>query len=138
LVEVFALARKLLSELANTTLEQSLVAAFIAQLQAMDEDSQQELIQALSSDPAGGLISSAFELDAQLPRQLQDSVDAWAGAQIPLKFETNEQLICGFVLIAQGRRSTWNISAYLEELQASLSAQVSATNNSASTESADA
>lgn len=134
LSEVFALARKLLAELANRTLEQSLVEAFITQLQAMTEDSREELTEALASAPAGGLVRSAFVLDAPLQQQLQESIDAWAGVQVPLQFETNEQLICGLELSAKGRRSTWNIATYLEELQASLTEQLSAPDNTGSTE----
>ena len=134
LSEVFALARKLLSDLANSTLEQSLVEAFIAQLQTMAEDSRKELIQALTSGQAGGLIRSAFALDEDLRKRLQDSINNWAGAQVPLKFESSDELICGLELSAKGRRSTWNISTYLEELQASLSKQLAAPDNSDSAE----
>lgn len=138
LSEVFDLARKLLGELANTTLEQSLVETFIAQLQTMTEDSREQLTQALCSEPVGGLVRSAFTLDTRLQQQLQDSINAWAGAQLPLKFETSEQLICGLELSAKGRRSTWNISTYLEELQANLTAQLPASDGTDSAESANA
>ena len=138
LSEVFALARKLLSDLANTTLEQSLVEAFIAQLQTMAKDSRKELTQALTSAQAGGLVRSAFPLDADLQKRLQDSIDTWAGVQVPLQFETDEQLICGLELSAKGRRSTWNISTYLEELQASLTKQLAAPDSGDSAEPGNA
>lgn len=137
LSEVFALARKLLSDLANSTLEQSVVEAFIAQLQVMPEEPRKELARALTSGQAGGLIRSAFPLDAALQTRLQESVDAWAGAQIPLQFKTDEQLICGLELSAKGLHSTWNIATYLEELQASLTEQLSVPDNSESAEPGD-
>lgn len=138
LAEVFALARKVLAELANTTLEQSLVEAFITQLQGMAADSREQLTEALSSAPAGGTVRSAFALDAPLQQQLQDSIDAWVGVSVPLQFETNTQLICGLELSAKGRRSTWNVATYLEELQANLSKQLSAPVSADSAESGNA
>lgn len=138
LSEVFALARKLLSDLANSTLEQNLVEAFIAQLQTMAGDSREELIQALTSGQAGGLVRSAFPLDADLQQRLKDSIAEWAGAQVPLKFENDERLICGLELSAKGLCSTWNIATYLEELQASLTEQLSASGNPGSAEPVDA
>lgn len=138
LSEVFALTRKVLSEMASTTLEKSLVDAFIAQLQTMDEDSRKNLANAIAEEPSGGLVRSAFALDAALQQQLQDSINDWAEVQVPLQFETSAQLICGLELSAKGRRSTWNISTYLEELRSSLTQQLTAANNSDSAESGNA
>lgn len=133
LTEVIALTRKLLAELANDTLEQNLLEVFTAQLNTMAPDSSQELMQALTAEPAGGLVRSAFTLDEALQQQLQTSINVWASAEIPLKFTTSEDLICGLELSAKGLQSAWNIAAYLEALQTSLREQLAVigTRNSA-------
>lgn len=138
LTEVLALTRKLLAELANTTLEQSVVDVFIVQLQAMSEESRKELTQALTTEPAGGVLCSAFTLDEALQEQLQTTIDEWADAKVPLKFETNEQLLCGIELTAKGLQSTWNVAAYLQALQDSLSEQLSASTPTESVEQGNA
>ena len=117
LTEVFAISRKLMADLANTTLEQSVVEVFVAHLQEMQEDSRKKLINSLASAPAGGLIRSAFELDAALQQRLEKSINEWASEEIPLQFETSEQLICGLELSAKGLQTQWNIAAYLETMQ---------------------
>jgi len=117
LSEIFAVTRKLMTDLANTTLEQSVVEVFIKQLQEMQEDARKELIKSLTAAPAGGLVRSAFELDSALQQRLQNSVNEWAGAKIPLQFATSKQLICGLELSAKGHQAEWNIAAYLEAMQ---------------------
>lgn len=127
--EVFAMTRKILGELAGTRLEQSMVEIFIAQLQEMSDSARQPLLLALKKAPAGGLIRSAFGLDASQQTLLAESISTWAGTGVPLQFETDQTLICGLELSAKGQHSAWNIEGRLQELEHAISTHLAATGN---------
>jgi F-type H+-transporting ATPase subunit b len=66
--EVFAIARKTLSDLAGASLEERLVAVFIERLRAMDGEAQAVLAEALKTASAPVRVRSAFELSASAAR----------------------------------------------------------------------
>jgi len=115
--EVFAIARKALTDLAATSLEERLVEVFTRRLHEMDGKEKEELAAALgtASDPA--LVRSAFELPAPQRAALQHALDETFAAGIPVRFETAPDVISGIELTANGRRVAWNIADYLTALE---------------------
>jgi len=107
--EVFALTRKLLSELANTSLEQSMIVMFAEKLRQMPKPSGTALLKALNDE------------QRQL---LQCHIDTWANAAVPLQFETKDSLVCGIELEAKGQQIAWHIAMNLELLDAALAARI--------------
>lgn len=126
LVEVFAITRKLLTELSGTTLEQCMVTTFTEQLQTMEQGARTKLLAALTAEPALGLVRSSFVLDARLQQNLQNNINAWAGSVVPLKFETSDKLICGLELNARGQQLAWNMAASIDVMEQTLNEKLAA------------
>jgi F-type H+-transporting ATPase subunit b len=115
--EVFAIARKALSDLATTSLEACLGEVFTHRLRAMDGPAKAGLGEALktASDPA--LVRSAFDLPAEQRAAIQKALNESFSADIHLRYETAPDLISGIELTANGQKVGWSIADYLTSLE---------------------
>ena len=115
--EVFAIARKALTDLATTSLEERLGEVFTRRLREMDDPAKAGLAQALktASDPA--LVRSAFDLPAAQRAAIQNALNETFSAEIHVRFETAPDLISGIELSTNGQKVAWSIADYLASLE---------------------
>jgi F-type H+-transporting ATPase subunit b len=115
--EVFAIARKALTDLATVSLEERLGEVFTRRLREMDNQAKARLGDALkkASDPA--LVRSAFDLPAQQRAAIQNALNETFSAEIHIRFETAPDLISGIELTKNGQKVAWSIADYLVSLQ---------------------
>ena len=115
--EVFAIARKALTDLATTSLEERMGEVFTRRLHEMDGQAKAGLGQALkiASDPA--LVRSAFDLPADQRAAIQNAINETFLADIRLRFETAPDLVSGIELTANGQKVAWSIADYLASLE---------------------
>jgi len=118
--EVFAIARKALSDLAGTRLEQSMVAVFVERLQALGDDEKQKLAIALKSESVPIVVRSGFDLPPAQQAAIKTSVHDLLGADVDLVFETAPELVSGIELRADGQKLAWSIAEYLTALESSI------------------
>ena len=118
--EVFAIARKTLSDLAGASLEERMADVFIRQLRALSDREKEELKSAFTADSGTAVVRSAFDLPAAQRASLEDSVRDLIGGGPSLRFETLPDLVGGIDLTANGRKLSWNIAAYLQSLEAGI------------------
>ena len=115
--EVFAVARKALGDLANADLESRMVEVFTQQLSQLQSPAREQLGEALkqSTDPA--LVRSHYELPADQQKAIRKAVKETFSADVPLRFETAGDAVCGIELSAGGQKLAWTIAEYLQDLQ---------------------
>ena len=115
--EVFAIARKALTDLATTCLEERLSKVFTRRLRDMDGKAKEELGAALktASDPV--LVRSAFDLPAEQRATIQNALNETFSAEIRVRYETAPDLISGIELTANGQKVAWSIADYLKTLE---------------------
>jgi F-type H+-transporting ATPase subunit b len=115
--EVFAIARKALTDLATTSLEERLGEVFTRRLREMDDPAKAGLAEALktASDPA--LVRSAFDLPAEQRAAIQNALNETFSAEIHVRFETAPDLISGIELTTNGQKVAWSIADYLVSLE---------------------
>jgi F-type H+-transporting ATPase subunit b len=115
--EVFAIARKALTDLATTSLEERLGEVFTRRLREMDGKVKAGLAEALktASDPA--IVRSAFDLPAEQRVAIQNALNETFSAEINVRFETAPDLISGIELTTNGQKVAWSIADYLESLE---------------------
>lgn len=118
--EVFAIARKVLGELAGVSLEERIISVFLERLNALDGDEKGRLANALKT---AALISvrSTFDLPLAQQAMLKGSVRNLLGADVDLRFETAPDIISGVELRTDGQNLAWSIDDYLSGLERSLS-----------------
>jgi F-type H+-transporting ATPase subunit b len=115
--EVFAIARKALTDLATTSLEERLGEVFTRRLREMDGQAKAGLEKALktASDPA--LVRSAFDLPAEQRAAIQNALNETFSGEIHVRFETAPDLISGIELTTNGQKVAWSIADYLALLE---------------------
>ncbi|MEP6564432.1 MAG: F0F1 ATP synthase subunit delta [Mesorhizobium sp.] len=120
--EVFAIARKTLSDLAGSRLEERMSEVFTRRLRELNGEGKEGLAKALktSSDPA--VVCSAFELPSEQRAAIQQALNETFSAEIHVRFETAPDVISGIELTANGRKVAWSIADYLVSLEKSLGA----------------
>jgi F-type H+-transporting ATPase subunit b len=123
--EVFAIARKTLTDLAGAGLEERLVAAFIERLQTMDGEAHAVLAEAIktASDPVR--VRSAFELSAAQRAAIQAALNSAFSTEVPVQFDAGADLIGGIELTVNGQRIGWSIAGYLKSLEEEVGAVLS-------------
>jgi len=115
--EVFAIARKALTDLATTSLEERLGEVFTRRLREMDGQAKESLAVALKTASEPALVRSAFELPAAQCAAIQNALNETFSAEIHVRFETAPDLISGIELSANGQKVAWSIADYLASLE---------------------
>lgn len=118
--EVFAIARKTLTDLAGISLEERISEVFRHRLEKLDGEAKDDFARILktSSDPV--LVRSAFELPPEQRAALQEALNETFSAEIDVRFETAPEVISGIELTANGRKVAWSIADYLTSLEKSI------------------
>jgi len=114
--EVFAIARKALTDLATTSLEERLCEVFTHRLREMDGQAKEGLAEAIKTAPDPVLVRSAFDLPAGQRVAIQNALNETFSAEIHIQFETAPELISGIELITNGQKVAWSIADYLVSL----------------------
>jgi len=115
--EVFAIARKTLTDLAGTNLEKRLGEVFTRRLRELDGGAKESLATALQTSPKPALVRSAFELPAEQRAAIEHTLNETFSAEIHVRFETAPDVISGIELIANGQKVSWSIAHYLASLE---------------------
>jgi F-type H+-transporting ATPase subunit b len=124
--EVFAVARKALSDLAGASLEDRMIEVFIERLGRA----------ATSVGPAGAshpplparvaLVRSAFEPAPAQRAKIETAIREHLGPNIALNFETSPDLVCGIELAVDGVKFAWSVADYLSMLARDVAALTAA------------
>lgn len=129
--EVVAIARKVLADLANTTLEAHMADAFIKRIRELSPEEKGRLVStiqmpvstspatgaATSVETAGILVRSAFDLPAAQQKAIEIAIKEILGTEIPVRFEISPDLVSGIELIIRGYKMAWSIASYLASLE---------------------
>ena len=119
--EVFAIARKALTDLATTSLEERLGEVFTRRLRTMDAQAKAGLAEALKTAPEPALVRSAFDLPAEQRAAIQNALNETFSADIRVRFETAPDLVGGIELTTNGQKVAWSIADYLASLERGVS-----------------
>jgi len=118
--EVFAIARKALTDLASTSLEERLGEVFTRRLRELDARAKDDLASALNTASAPVLVRSAFELPTEQRAAIQQALNETFSAEIQVRFETAPDVISGIELTTNGQKVAWSIADYLASLEKSV------------------
>ena len=114
--EVFAIARKALTDLAASSLEERMAGVFIRRLHELEEQAKRNLGEAFKSASAPALLRSAFDLPETQRTAIQNAINETFSANIAIRFETAPELISGIELTVNGQKVAWSIADYLAAL----------------------
>jgi F-type H+-transporting ATPase subunit b len=118
--EVFAITRKTLADLSDTSLEERMLKVFNLRLRNMDAVLKESVASSLkaSNDPV--LVRSAFDIPSGHKNDIQQSLNEIFSDEILVRYETAPELISGIELSANGQKVAWSISDYLVSMEKSV------------------
>jgi len=115
--EVFAIARKALTDLASTSLEERATDVFTRRVRAIDEKVKAGLADALKTASYAARVRSAFDLPPEQRAAIQQALNETFSADIHLRFETAPDLVSGIEFTTNGQQVAWSIADYLASLE---------------------
>lgn len=115
--EVFAIAQKVLSDLAGASLEERMIEVFTQRLRNLDSEAREGLVKALKSSSNTALVRSAFDLPPARRDALRQALNEAFPPDIQISFETRPDVIGGIELIANGWKLPWNIADFLASME---------------------
>jgi F-type H+-transporting ATPase subunit b len=115
--EVFAIAKKTLTDLADVDLDARMAEVFTRRLRNMAGAAKATFGAALTSGAGPALLRSAFDLPAKQRTAIQTALDETFSTQAPIRFETAPSLVSGIELAANGQKIAWSIADYLTSLE---------------------
>lgn len=118
--EIFAIARRTLSDLAAASLEERISDVFTRRVRDMNIDAKEGFATALKGSSAPVQVRSAFELPSQQRDAIQQAINETLSADVPIRYEIAPDVISGIELTANGWKIAWSIADYLASLEASI------------------
>ncbi len=115
--EVFAIARKTLTDLGGMSLEERLGQVFTRRLREMDGRAKADLAGAFEKASGPALVRSAFALPEEQRTAIRRALNEIFSTQIQLRFETDPDLISGIELSTNGQKVAWSIADYLASME---------------------
>jgi F-type H+-transporting ATPase subunit b len=119
--EVFAIARKTLTDLASVSLEEQSANFFIKRINELKKEEKKQFIAAFKSGSNPVLVKSAFDLPEKQQTEISSAVNEILGSETHFQFKTTPEIISGIELTSNGYKLAWSISEYLNSLQKSIS-----------------
>jgi F-type H+-transporting ATPase subunit b len=122
--EVYAIARKALSDLATEDLEKQMVKSFIDKLEQLgDEDIK--MIEESSNSRGGKLmVRSAFDLPEDARRELEGTLRGRIPGGKEIEYMTSADVISGIELNADGHKVAWSLGDYLNDLEEEMTREI--------------
>lgn len=118
--EVFAIARKTLTDLADASLEERMSEVFIRRLRELDGEAKDSFSKVMTTSRGPALVRCAFDLPAEQRTAIQQAFSETLATDIQVRFETAPDVISGIELTANGRKVAWSIADYLASLEKSV------------------
>lgn len=115
--EVFAIARKALADLAETSLEERMVDVFVHKLAGLKSGDKGLLVSALKATSGPVVVRTTFDLPPAQRTATEGAVKETLGMETQVRFETTPDLISGIELTTDGQKVAWSIADYLASLE---------------------
>lgn len=115
--QVFAIAKKALSDMASTKLEEQLIDTFIERIKALKDEEKKQFVESFKSNTNSVLVKTAFDLSSKQQGEITEAVKEVIDSQTFLEFKTAPEIISGIVLSTNGYKLAWTLSEYLNSLE---------------------
>jgi F-type H+-transporting ATPase subunit b len=117
--QVFAVARKALTDLSGASLDARMGDVFVERIRALQGPAKEELATAFKTSNPTISVHSAFDLPAAQQGAITSAVTETFAPDAHVQFETAPELIGGIELSANGHKIAWSIADYLATLEKS-------------------
>jgi F-type H+-transporting ATPase subunit b len=118
--ETFAIAGKILDDLAGKKIEQQVVDVFLHRLHSLGDSEKKQMATLIGGSRSPVLVRSAFDLPVPARAEIEKTVRAEFATDNRVEFENAAELIGGIELIGNGHKISWSVGDYLSSLEESV------------------
>jgi F-type H+-transporting ATPase subunit b len=118
--QLYATARKALSDLADVDLEERIVDEFLRRIQALDEEKSVQMRKAISGGGNRVTIQSAFTIPAPKQALIEEVLKKQITNGFTIRYMREPDIVSGIELRVNGHKVAWSLNEYLETLVESL------------------
>lgn len=118
--QLYATARKALSDLADADLEERIVDEFIRRIKMLDEEKSVQMRKAISGGGNKVTIQSAFGISAVRQTQIEEALKKQITNGFTIRYQREPEIVSGIELRVNGHKIAWSLNEYLETLIESL------------------
>ena len=118
--QVFAITRKAMADLADTSLEERMGEVFVQRVRALTGTTKDQLATAFKTSNHTLTVHSAFELPPAQRSAIESAVKETFAPDARVQFETAPELVSGIELSINGHKIAWSIADYLATLEKSV------------------
>jgi len=118
--QLYATARKALSDLADADLEDRIVDEFLRRIQALDEEKSIQMRKAISGGGNMVTIQSAFGISAPRQTQIEEVLKKQITNGFTIRYLREPDIVSGIEMRVNGHKIAWSLNEYLETLVESL------------------
>lgn len=135
--EITSTVRRVLRDLADTDLEERMIAAFLQRVRQLDEEEVSRLVGPSDDRPMLEVVTSG-ELDRQTRESLSAALREVFGEDARLTFAVDAERIAGVELRCHGHRLGWNLGDYVDSLDDAVRRRLETVTQPAAEDSASA
>jgi F-type H+-transporting ATPase subunit b len=115
--QVYAIARKVLADLAGIEVEERIIQTFLAKIRNLEAAERSRMAQAIQEGGARVLVRSAFSIPPALRSEIGSLLHERNTINAGLVFETAPELICGIEARVESYKLAWTLDSYLSSLE---------------------
>jgi F-type H+-transporting ATPase subunit b len=116
--ESFSIADRVLSELANSELNDRVIRSFLERLPESGEEARREFVKAVEESRGRVHVETAFPLTSDHRDALASTLEDWTGTRIEIEFREDPTLTLGIEIRAGDRKVAWSAESILDGLRA--------------------
>ena len=118
--QLYATARKALSDLADTDLEARIIDEFIRRIRELDQEKSVQIRNTIRGGGNQVIIQSAFSISASRQAQIEEVLKKQITNGFTLRYMRQPEIVSGIELRVNGHKIAWSLNEYLETLVESL------------------
>jgi F-type H+-transporting ATPase subunit b len=115
-VQVYAIARRVLKDLADEDLEEKIATVMVTRIQDLKDDEKTKFMESLKEGNRL-IVQSAYEIPPGARKKLDDVVKRFIAADIEVEYERSPEVMTGFEMKTDGHKIAWSVNDYLNTLE---------------------
>jgi F-type H+-transporting ATPase subunit b len=108
--------RQVLNDLAGEVLEEKLLDRFLEKIEGLNKQDRHLLVRETADGRNRALVRTHFEIKADMRRKITRNLKREISEELILDYETDSELLAGIELIIAGKRVSWSLAGYLQDL----------------------
>ncbi len=114
--EIYATARKALTDLGNADLEAQIVEEFIRRVRGLDTAKSKEIRKAITGGGNKVVVQSAFDIATDTQTKIEQALKQQITNGFTIRYMTQPDVVSGIELRVNGHKIAWSLNEYLETL----------------------